>query len=348
MLGGLDSGLGRGHAQELLAAAAEARRDDDPGAPRGRIASRAGSSAPWHSVATRPRRCRRPRSPVPPWEPSTPAVVWWPRAFSRPYEQWWGGRPVPMAGIAGVAVAPEARGQGLVRQLFDELLPRRRCTGQLAVPDRAVDLPPARLGGGRHLRLHLHPADLAADEGTRPRCADATEDDLPAIEALYDGRGSAVGSGWLVRRGRELPRWRQGDPRARRRHRGGRGRPGHRLRQLLARPRLRQRRTAHAVGLHHHDAGGDAVAARRPGRLELGRRRRELAGQHRRPGAVPQPVAAGADEVAALDAAGARPGGGRRRTRLRTRRDDHRVRGVRRRLPAGGRRRPGPAVRRTG
>lgn len=41
------------------------------------------------------------------------------------FAQWWGGRAVPMGGIAGVNVAPEARGSGLARTLlrvaFDEM-----------------------------------------------------------------------------------------------------------------------------------------------------------------------------------------------------------------------------------
>ncbi len=36
--------------------------------------------------------------------------------------QWWAGRAMPMAGVAGVTVAPGARGQGLGRQLMTEVL----------------------------------------------------------------------------------------------------------------------------------------------------------------------------------------------------------------------------------
>ena len=36
--------------------------------------------------------------------------------------QWWAGREVPMAGIASVKIAPDARGQGLGRQLMAEVL----------------------------------------------------------------------------------------------------------------------------------------------------------------------------------------------------------------------------------
>jgi predicted acetyltransferase len=36
--------------------------------------------------------------------------------------QWWCGRPVPMAGVAGVKVAPEDRGQGIARRLMAAVL----------------------------------------------------------------------------------------------------------------------------------------------------------------------------------------------------------------------------------
>jgi predicted acetyltransferase len=36
--------------------------------------------------------------------------------------QWWAGRALPMAGVAGVTVAPDARGRGLGRQLMTEVL----------------------------------------------------------------------------------------------------------------------------------------------------------------------------------------------------------------------------------
>jgi predicted acetyltransferase len=36
--------------------------------------------------------------------------------------QWWHGRPVPMAGVGGVSVAPEERGRGVGRALMSELL----------------------------------------------------------------------------------------------------------------------------------------------------------------------------------------------------------------------------------
>jgi predicted acetyltransferase len=43
--------------------------------------------------------------------------------------QWWGGRAVPMGGIAGVNVAPEARGRGLARLLLREAFAEMRAEG---------------------------------------------------------------------------------------------------------------------------------------------------------------------------------------------------------------------------
>ena len=34
------------------------------------------------------------------------------------FQQWWGGREVPMAGVAGVVVAPEYRGRGVGSRLM--------------------------------------------------------------------------------------------------------------------------------------------------------------------------------------------------------------------------------------
>ncbi len=50
-------------------------------------------------------------------------------AHSIPFGQWLGGRLVPCAGIGGVAVLPEYRGQGVARALMSELLARERGDG---------------------------------------------------------------------------------------------------------------------------------------------------------------------------------------------------------------------------
>lgn len=47
-----------------------------------------------------------------------------------PFGQWFGGRSVPMGGVAGVAIAPEARGQGLAGKLLEESIAAMRDRGE--------------------------------------------------------------------------------------------------------------------------------------------------------------------------------------------------------------------------
>src|SRR4029077_15124413 len=44
------------------------------------------------------------------------------RGASQDMRQWWLGRPVPMAGVSSVTVAPEYRGRGIGRMLMTALL----------------------------------------------------------------------------------------------------------------------------------------------------------------------------------------------------------------------------------
>ncbi|MEM7274752.1 MAG: GNAT family N-acetyltransferase [Actinomycetota bacterium] len=48
-----------------------------------------------------------------------------------PFGQWFGGRSVPMGGVAGVAVAPEARGRGVARRLLTDALAAMRNRGEV-------------------------------------------------------------------------------------------------------------------------------------------------------------------------------------------------------------------------
>jgi len=78
-----------------------------------------------------------PRTPVPDWTDGgwrgwlaelDGRVCGFARAW--PYRQFFGGRAVPMAGLASVAVDPYARGHGVASALLDAVLPALRESGQ--------------------------------------------------------------------------------------------------------------------------------------------------------------------------------------------------------------------------
>ncbi|MET7806008.1 GNAT family N-acetyltransferase [Micromonospora chersina] len=127
------------------------------------------------------------------------------RAVDLHDEQWWSGRAVPAADVAGVAVAPEARGRGVARALLTGLLrgahergaavsalfptvtaPYRACGWDVAGVMRTVDLPTVALP------RHRPAAHLSVRAGTPA--------DLPAVAALYE-RLARDRRGLLTRRG---------------------------------------------------------------------------------------------------------------------------------------------------
>ncbi|HEX5542224.1 MAG TPA: GNAT family N-acetyltransferase [Micromonospora sp.] len=107
------------------------------------------------------------------------------------HEQWWSGRRVVAADVAGVAVLPEARGRGVARALLTALLreayergaavsalfptvaaPYRACGWEICGALRTVDLPTALLPRHRPTsKLSVRPGNAA---------------DLPAVQALYE------------------------------------------------------------------------------------------------------------------------------------------------------------------
>ncbi|RLP98246.1 GNAT family N-acetyltransferase [Micromonospora sp. CV4] len=127
------------------------------------------------------------------------------KAVDLHHDQWWSGRAVPAADVAGVAVAPEARGRGVARGMLTALLrgarergaavsalyptvaaPYRACGWEAAGVLRAVDLTTAVLP-----RLRPDPR-LTVRAGTPA--------DLPAVAALYE-RVTRHRNGALTRRG---------------------------------------------------------------------------------------------------------------------------------------------------
>jgi predicted acetyltransferase len=125
----------------------------------------------------------------------------------RSYEQWWGGNAVPMGGIAGVAVHPDARGQGQASTLMRELLPVMRAAGQpisVLFPTGVGVYRPVgwevdgSLDDTRIPTRDLRPARAPVDVRVRT----AAVEDVPAIRDLYVGLGV---NGLLTREGPEFP-----------------------------------------------------------------------------------------------------------------------------------------------
>lgn len=117
---------------------------------------------------------------------------------SRDYQQYFGGRPVPMGGLASVAVDPYARGQGVATALLDRALVALRDAGQ-CVSALYPSAPPLYRGRGWeqtgvYERMIL-PFDLLA---TLPRptthrtVRPATPADLPRMSAAYRAFASTV------------------------------------------------------------------------------------------------------------------------------------------------------------
>jgi len=76
-------------------------------------------------------------------------------AYYHDMRQWWGGRCLPMAGVAGVKVAPEVRGQGVGRRMMTEVLRHIAARGYPLSALYPATVPIYRslgweLAGGRH------------------------------------------------------------------------------------------------------------------------------------------------------------------------------------------------------
>lgn len=127
------------------------------------------------------------------------------KAVDLHHDQWWSGRAVSAADVAGVAVAPEARGRGVARAMLTALLrgarergaavsalyptvaaPYRACGWETAGVLRSVDLATAALP------RHRSSPDLVVRAGTVA--------DLPAVADLYE-RVARHRNGMLTRQG---------------------------------------------------------------------------------------------------------------------------------------------------
>ncbi len=123
-------------------------------------------------------------------------------ALDRAYDSWFGGVPVPTAGIGGVTVAPEHRGSGLLAPLLATLLDAARERGALVSTLYATSPGIYRRLGYEAVTtlddVRVPTAALAAGGSTPVRRA--TEDDAEAVRTVHD-RAVSRENGPLRRRG---------------------------------------------------------------------------------------------------------------------------------------------------
>jgi predicted acetyltransferase len=127
------------------------------------------------------------------------------RMVDREFDSWFGGVPLATCGIAGVTVAAEYRGQGLLTPLFTEILRHAKARGATI-----SGLFPTAAGIYRrfgyelitdYLAVELRTQGLAAvprPRSTRTRRASAA--DFDSVRSIYDAWASAQ-NGPLTRRG---------------------------------------------------------------------------------------------------------------------------------------------------
>ncbi len=108
-------------------------------------------------------------------EPAGSALVVW-------AGQWFGGRPVPMAGVRAVAVPPERRGTGVASAMMEALLreahDKGSCSSTLYAATQALYRRSGYEQAGHRSRIMIDPARLRARSvpGTRIRPADFDRD----------------------------------------------------------------------------------------------------------------------------------------------------------------------------
>ena len=126
------------------------------------------------------------------------------KANERSYESMIGGRPVPTAGVAGVAVAPEYRGTGLARRMMTHLLSAARDRGAvIATLFRTAPALYRSLGFEQVADLVYGSLPTAALRGIRPVSTSlrrAAVGDVEAVRGVYRAV-AATGSCLLTREG---------------------------------------------------------------------------------------------------------------------------------------------------
>lgn len=109
----------------------------------------------------------------------------------RSYQQFWGGRTMPMGGVAGVVVAPDARGRGVGSRLMTALAHRSRELGDLVSALYPATIPMYRalgweLAGAQH-RISMSAEALRTLGGKDVPLRPATKFDVePFLKNLHD------------------------------------------------------------------------------------------------------------------------------------------------------------------
>jgi predicted acetyltransferase len=131
------------------------------------------------------------------------------KAVDREQGQWFGGRIVPASGVAGVAVAPELRGQGLGRLVLTRLLAEARERGAaISTLFDTTPVPYRQLGWEEVGALTYYALPTIALAGIRApqgiALRPAAEADVPALQEIYRTVARA-GVGLMERSGPLFP-----------------------------------------------------------------------------------------------------------------------------------------------
>lgn len=118
----------------------------------------------------------------------------------RSYQQFWGGRLLPLLGIAGVVVAPDARGRGIGSQLMTAIAHRSRELGDLVSALYPATIPLYRALGwevaGAQYRISMSADALRTLGGKEVPLRTATETDVePFRQRLHDGYAAQRANG---------------------------------------------------------------------------------------------------------------------------------------------------------
>jgi len=114
------------------------------------------------------------------------------QAKARPYQQFWGGRPVPMGGIAGVVVSPEYRGRGVASMMMRALAERAVELGDVVSALYPATVAPYRRTGweivGAQTRVTIDTNLLRGLGSPDVRVRPGTKDDVELVQRLLTDR----------------------------------------------------------------------------------------------------------------------------------------------------------------